>query len=232
MVGLQKEGKHMRDWRERHGEVISLFVKYLNGKTGDFILKGDTALCLCYQLDRFSEDVDLDGRKKGLASLIETFCMENGYSYRIAKNTDTVERCMVNYGNAEKPLKIEASYRRKEIPEEETEIINGIKVYRMEPLCVMKVNAYAGRDKIRDLYDVTFICNNYFDRLSAQTVALVRGAVEYKGIAQFDYVVRDQLDELIDGDKLAEDFLKMYDRLGLLLNENERRLLENGIRQL
>jgi hypothetical protein len=111
---------------------------------------------------------------------------------------------------------------------EETETVNGIKVYGIEPLCVMKVNAYAGRDKIRDLYDVTFICNHYYDRLSPQTVALMRGAVEYKGIAQFDYVVRSQPDELIDSDKLASDFLSMYDRLGLLLEEKEQKFLETG----
>jgi len=218
----------MRDWRVQHGEVIAAFVKYLNEKSGNFILKGGAALYLCYDLDRFSEDIDLDGKEKGLTTLVESFCAEKGdYSFRVAKDTDTVERCMVNYGNAQKPLKIEASYRRREIAAEEITTINGIKVYDIEPLCVMKVNAYAGRDKIRDLYDVTFICNNYFDCLSPQTVALVRGAVEHKGIAQFDYVVRNQPDELIDCDKLALDFLTMYERLGLLLDKNERELMEN-----
>ena len=56
----------------------------------------------------------------------------------------------------------------------------------------------------------------------------MRGAVEHKGITQFDYVVKNQPDELVDIDKLANDFLKMYDRLGLMLDENERELLENS----
>ena len=77
------------------------------------------------------------------------------------------------------------------------------------------------------MYDVTFICNNYFDQLSPQSVALLRNTVEYKGIAQFDYVVKNQPDVLIDVEKLADDFLNMYDQLGLLLDENERDLLEN-----
>jgi hypothetical protein len=218
----------MRDWRKRHGEVIVSFVRYLNAKTDDFILKGGAALYLCYNLDRFSEDIDLNGKVKGLAAVVDGYCAEKGYSYRTAKDTATVERCFINYGNVGKPLKIEASYRRMEIPSEETEMVNGIRVYGIEPLCVMKINAYSGRDKIRDLYDVTFICNNYFDRLSPQTIALLRGAVEHKGIAQFDYVVRNQPDELIDSDKLASDFLTMYNRLGLLLDENERELLENA----
>jgi predicted nucleotidyltransferase component of viral defense system len=178
-------------------------------------------------LDRYSEDIDLDGREKGLAALVEGFCKENGYSYRVAKDTNTVERCMVDYGNAGRPLKIEASFRRREIPGEETAVIDGVLVYNIEPLCVMKVNAYAGRDKIRDLYDLAFICNNYFDRLSTQTVALLRGAVEYKGMAQFDYVVKNQPDELIDNEKLAGDFLAMYDRLGLLLDESEEEIISN-----
>ena len=217
----------MRDWRKQHGQAIAAFVKYLNAKGENFILKGGTALALCYRLDRFSEDIDLDGRVKGLTALVDSFCAESGYTYRVAKDTATVERCFINYGNDRRPLKIEASYRRIEIPAEETDTVNGIKVYKIEPLCVMKVNAYAGRDKIRDLYDLTFICNNYFDRLSRQTVALLRGAVEHKGIGQFDYIIKNQPDALIDSDKLAGDFLEMYDKLGLLLDENERELLEN-----
>jgi hypothetical protein len=106
---------------------------------------------------------------------------------------------------------------------------DSIKKYGIDPLCVMKINVYAGRDKVRDLYDLTYICNNYFDRLSKQTIGLLRGVVEHKGVEQFDYVVRNQPDELIDSDKLADDFLKMYDKLGLMLDENERELLENGV---
>lgn len=218
----------MSDWRKSHGKVIVSFMDYLNSISNNFILKGGTALYLCYNLDRFSEDIDLDGREKGLISIVDDYCIQNGYTYRVAKDTDTVERCFVHYGNIGKPLKIEVSYRRKEIPSDETEMIKGIMVYKIEPLCVMKTNAYTGRDMIRDLYDITFICNHYYDRLSSQTIALLRGAVEYKGIEQFDYVIRTQSDELIDNDKLAEDFLMMYDRLGLIFDENERGLLENN----
>ena len=218
----------MKDWKKRHREVLTSFVKYLNAETGSFALKGGTALYLCYRLDRFSVDVDLDGGEKGLTAVVDGFCREKGYSYRVAKDTTVVERCMVDYGNTRKPLKIEASYRRKEIPEEETVMVNGIKVYRIDPLCGMKINAYSGRDRIRDLYDLTFIFKNYYDQLSPQTISLLRGAVAHKGIAQFDYVVRNQPDELIDSDKLADDFLTMYDRLGLMMDENERELLGNG----
>ena len=155
---------------------------------------------------------------------------QNDYSYRLAKNTDTVERCFIHYGNAGKPLKIEASYRRREIPVQETNTLQGIKVYRIEPLCVMKTAAYAGRDKIRDLYDLTFIYNNHVQRLSPQTIALLRSAVEYKGIEQFDYVIKNQPDALIDNEKLADEFLKMYGHLGLLFDENDQNILKGNIK--
>jgi predicted nucleotidyltransferase component of viral defense system len=228
MAQLQTKGDSMNNWKKLHGETIVSFMQYLNTQTSDFILKGGTALYLCYNLNRFSEDIDLDGRTKGLVGLVDAYCAENGYSFRIAKSTATVERCFVNYGAVGRPLKIEASYRRTNIPTEETKIINGINVYNIEQLCIMKVGAYAGRDKIRDLYDVTFIYNHYADQLTPQAIALLRGAIEHKGIEQFDYVVQTQPDELIDNDQLASDFLKMYNDLGLLLEAEEQEFLENS----
>ena len=218
----------MKEWRRQHGAVISSFIKYLNTHTDNYVLKGGTALYLCYHLDRFSEDVALDGRERILIEQVSQFCDKYDYSFRIVKDTDTVQRCMINYGNERKPLKIEASYRKKEIRAEETERINGILVYNIETLCVMKTSAYAGRDRIRDLYDLTFICNHYYDQLSPQSKMLIRGVVEHKGIEQYDYVIREQTDELIDIAKLSEDFLGMYDLLGLLYNENERQIVNHA----
>ncbi|MDR0964858.1 MAG: nucleotidyl transferase AbiEii/AbiGii toxin family protein, partial [Clostridium sp.] len=143
------------------------------------------------------------------------------------KDTDTVKRYMINYGNIGRPLKIEVSLRRREIGADETTTINGILVYNLNALSIMKTNAYSGRDKLRDLYDVSFICNHYFDQLEPQTIALMRSAIEYKGIEQFDYIIQEQHDELIDEKKLAEDFLFMYDKLGLLYDEKEKQLLSS-----
>ena len=80
----------------------------------------------------------------------------------------------------------------------------------------MKASAYSGRDKIRDLYDICFICNNYWNELSEDVKSFIRIAIEYKGLEQFEYIIKDQKDELIDNKKLEDDFLKMYDKLGIL----------------
>lgn len=214
-----KKKRLTEDWRPEHGRTISAFLEYLNSESDGFILKGGTALMACYELDRFSEDIDLDGKRRNLEDFVKRFCETEGFLYCVVEDTDIVKRYMVNYGKMRKPLKIEASFRRKEIDTNEITVVNGIRVYKIEDLCIMKTNAYSSRDRIRDLYDITFICNNYYDQLSAKTISLLRSAIEYKGIEQFDYIIKDQHDDLINEEKLAGDFLSMLDKLGLLYDE-------------
>lgn len=205
------------DWRDKHYKIIADFLFYLNQKTDDFILKGGTSLLTCYHLDRFSEDIDLDANsKRSIQKIVEDFCEEYNYTYRVPKDTNTTKRFLIDYDNVGKTLKVEVSYRRNHIDENEIVDINGIKVYNINQICLMKANAYSGRDKIRDLYDICFICNNYWDDLSDDVKNFIRVAVEYKGLEQFEYIIKDQKDELIDNDKLVTDFLKMYEKLGLL----------------
>ena len=72
--------------QEKHGKVIDDFLKDLSTTQKDaFILKGGTALLKCYGLDRFSEDIDLDGTKKNIKEFVDKFCKKYGYEYRIAK---------------------------------------------------------------------------------------------------------------------------------------------------
>ena len=181
---------------------------------------------VCYGLDRFSEDIDLDAKDQNIAEYVVGFCEENQYDFRVAKDTDTVKRYMIHYGNEGKPLKVETSFRRKHIPAEETTKINDVQVYRINPLCAMKVNAYMGRDKLRDLYDITFICNNYFDELQPEIKALLQNALMYKGMEHFDYIVSQQQDDLIDENRLAESFLKMFDKFDLLYTKEEQAMLD------
>lgn len=101
------------DWRESHYKIMKEFLEEINSKTSDFVLKGGTALLMCYNLDRFSEDIDLDSTNKNIKKYIDNFCKKNNFQYNIAK--DTVKRFKIHYGDDNRFLKIEVSYRRKEL---------------------------------------------------------------------------------------------------------------------
>lgn len=207
------------DWRDLHGRVLKDFIIYLNRMCSNYILKGGTSLMLCYGLNRFSEDIDLDAlhTTKGIEGIVNNFCQQNGFTYRMAKNTATVKRCFIHYSQDSKPLKIEISYRRNQIAAEEyTRSNNGILVYTIQRLLALKLSAYANRDKIRDLFDVVFICKNYWDLIPQALRIQAADAFEYKGIEHFDYLIKTQADELINTDVLCSDFLTVYSMLGLL----------------
>lgn len=213
------------NWQEKHKKIIKDFMAELSKEKG-YILKGGTALMLCYNLTRFSEDIDLDGMNDNILDIINSFCQKYDYNYRIAKDTDTVKRAMIHYSETSKPLKIEVSYRRKTIPEFAYHKVNDINVYNINELALMKANAFIGRDKIRDLYDITFICNNYYDELDERTIFTIQNAFQEKGIEHFDYIIYQDKDELIDSNELADGFLRAYDKLGLLYTKEEKKLLE------
>lgn len=207
----------MSDWQTQHRQVINDFLQYMNQRTSDYILKGGTALMMCYQLDRFSEDIDLDSKNKSaIKGIVDNFCKEYGYSYHVEIGTDTVKRFMIHYRDESKPLKVEISYRSREINPEDVVVKNGITVYRINRLAYMKCNAYNSRDKIRDLYDIVFICKNYDHELSEDVRGILCDAFQYKGLEQFDYLVATQSDKLIDNDKLANDILEVFDKFGLI----------------
>lgn len=216
-------------WRLKHKEVISSFLEFLNNKTDQYILKGGTALMMCYGLNRFSEDIDLDGQRKDIIPIIEEFCKRNGFSCNVKKNTDTVKRCMINYGNENHKLKVETSFRRRDFSDVEIIKINGIMVYSINELCIQKAGAYAQRDKIRDLFDLSFITNNYYDELNSFVRSSLRNALEFKGLEQFDFIVKDQPDELIDIDVLADNFLVAFDKLGILSEEHDQEIVQEYV---
>lgn len=177
---------------------------------------------MCYNLDRFSEDIDLDATsKRKIEKIVEDFCNEKHYTYRVPKDTDTTKRYMIDYDDIGKSLNVEVSYRRSHIDANEITKINGIRVYNINQICLMKASAYSRRDKIRDLYDICYICNSYWNELSEDVKNMIRVAAEYKGLEQFEYVIKDQKDELIDNEKIITDFLKMYQKLGLLVEKDE-----------
>ena len=129
---------------------------------------------------------------------------------------------MLQLDGEAKPLKIEVSYRNKNIEKANVKNVNGINVYSIDQLAIMKAMAYMGRDRARDLFDLAFICDKYFDELSSSTIDVVKEAVGRKGIEQYDFIMHtDPQATLINAkDFVLEMFLNMFDKLDLI-NEEE-----------
>lgn len=208
-------------WQLAHRKVICDFLSFLNKESDQFVLKGGTALYVCYGLDRFSEDIDLDSTKRDIKECVRRFCSTYGYEATVTKDTNLVKRCMIDYGQEEHRLKIEVSYRQIAINPEDVKTVNSVRVYSIDRLAQLKASAYQNRDKIRDLYDLSFICLEHFDELSEQTKNVVRDALMNKGLDQLDYLLHTQEDPLIDNDKLLINFLTMHEKLGLLFDKND-----------
>lgn len=119
-------------------------------------------------------------------------------------------------GGGNKPLKVEISYRRKVIEPCEYTIINNILVYNICSIMFFKLNAYNNRDKIRDLFDIVFVAKNYWNILPQSLRLQLVDALSFKGLGHFDYLIKTQSDELIDNSVLADEFLDLYNKLGLL----------------
>ena len=83
-------------------------------------------------------------------------------------------------------------------------------------IITFKILSIGQRDKIRDLYDITFICKNYWDAIPNMMKMQLATVLSYKGLDYFDYLISTQSDELIDNNKLSSDFLDLWDALGLL----------------
>ncbi|MDY5189303.1 MAG: nucleotidyl transferase AbiEii/AbiGii toxin family protein [Succinivibrio sp.] len=203
--------------RELHKTVITNFLAFLNKSSDQFVLKGGTSLMMCYGLNRFSEDIDLDANHKfQFFKIVEQFCQRQIFAYRIAKDTTTTKRVFIHYDKDQyKPLKVELSLRTP-VDFNDVKKINGILVYDINTLADLKIEAYSQRDALRDLFDVVFICKNYWKELNLQVQKHIIRAFSIKDLEYVDYLVNTQQDPLIDNESLANDFLDIFNELGLL----------------
>ncbi|MDR2199905.1 MAG: nucleotidyl transferase AbiEii/AbiGii toxin family protein [Deltaproteobacteria bacterium] len=208
---------------KNHEEKLKSFLDFIKNKNTNLILKGGSALRFCYNSDRFTEDLDFDGKNKILIDLIKKYCLNEGFNYFIKKDTDTTQRCTIHYEGQKLPLKIEVSYRKSNIETKDIKIVNDIQVYDINSLFDQKILALNGRNTLRDLYDICFIFTSYKKYISESNINILRNLLAYKGIEYFDYLVENQKDDNPDLDinQMADNFLSMYDILNLIYNKEE-----------
>lgn len=162
---------------------------------------------LCYNLDRFSEDIDLDSERTDLKKIAEMFCQLKGYTYCISKDTDMVKRVYINYGNISHPLKIEVSRRHIEPGIVK---VNGIVVYDIGTLAKLKAEAFIHRDRVRDLFDLSFIWLAYREQISAFVLNDICRTILRKDLDVCEAIIETQDDPLINKELILSRYLEAY----------------------
>jgi predicted nucleotidyltransferase component of viral defense system len=216
---------------------IGLMKKILPLFGDKFVLKGGTSLMLYYGLNRYSEDIDLDAIDE---MDITKYLKNPGYetwNIRIAKDTPTVFRVMLDYGAKSDlgnyPLKIEVSSRNRNFLNKnlfEINKINGVKVYNIKEIINMKVSTFAQRDKIRDLYDLGFLLKKYPQYFNEDKLKLIMENMQYKGLENLSLLLKDEFkNHDLNVDLSTDDYvLNMYLKCEkLLVDIKSRELLKN-----
>ncbi|MDR1234548.1 MAG: nucleotidyl transferase AbiEii/AbiGii toxin family protein [Mycoplasmataceae bacterium] len=190
------------------------FLNFLFKNTNRFVFKGGSCLYKFYDLDRFSEDLDFDSEKGNIANIVKKFCQIHHLpSPSERKDTNKGQKFFINYGVIGRTLKIETSLRNKSINKENIKKEGIFYFYDINVIAMQKADAFRNRDKIRDLYDLCFIANKYYEKLIPEVQDELKQVLMAKGIQQYDYVVKEQTDQFIDIDKLQDMILQAFTKL-------------------
>lgn len=170
------------------------------------VLKGGTALLLCYGLDRFSEDLDFDAPKKfSVSSRIERVLSRftQDFDIKTVKDTETVQRLKVHYRKetVDRLLKIETSFRQSP-PPETVVVLDGIQTYRVSSLIDQKLAALTGRTKARDLYDVVFLARTYWAEFSPQAKLTLKSLLADANALESRFHLAFEDDTILNADQL------------------------------
>jgi predicted nucleotidyltransferase component of viral defense system len=201
--------------RKLHVDIMRAIAKDFHDIP--MVLKGGTALLLCYGLDRFSEDLDFDAPKKfNISNRVERILSRHAISYDVktVKDTATVQRIKSHYYGVvgDRLLKIETSFRQAP-NEEQTTIIDGIRTYTISTLIEQKIEALINRTAARDLYDVAFLARSYFKDFSEEAKEKLAVLMyDVNGIEQRFQEAFEE-DEIMDAELLPSLILQITEAL-------------------
>jgi predicted nucleotidyltransferase component of viral defense system len=171
---------YTEEQQREHELIMKGLCQGFHKKALPMVLKGGTALKLCYGLDCFSEDLGFDSTKPlNLEHSIEEIFAHLGKSHSnfrnptisLTKKTDTVRRYRVVYGDHIN-LKIETSLRGTPDNKDITER-NGILTYKVSVLIKQKIGALLGRTTARDFHDIAFLYANFCDDFGDEQKAVI-----------------------------------------------------------
>ena len=183
------------------------------------VLKGGTALLLCYGLNRFSEDLDFDSpRKFNIAGRIERILSQksSAHELKIVKDTETVQRIKSHYQGVtgDRLLKIETSFRTPP-DESRVTVIDGIRTYTIEALIEQKTDALTHRTAARDLFDVAFLAKTYISEFSPEIKTRLTSLIQDIDALEHRFEDAFEEDEILATEDLSSLILQLSDSLSL-----------------
>lgn len=201
-----------------HLEVMSAICHGFHKKELPMVLKGGTALGLCYKLNRFSEDLDFDCAKAlNLESAIKDIFAQLGKSKShlrnptidITKDTKTVRRYRITYGDGIS-LKLETSLRGTPDDNLLTEL-NGILTYKIDQLIKQKLSALNGRTAARDLHDVIYLYEHFPNDFDEDEMAEITAMYNNQSSILEEYTSAYSEDTILSISDLLENLSKFID---------------------
>lgn len=177
------------------------------------VLKGGTALLLCYGLDRFSEDLDFDAPKRfNIAPRVERILSRHTSTFEVktVKDTATVQRIKSHYAglSGDRLLKIETSFRMPPTIEQ-VQVIDGIRTYTIAALIDQKISALTNRTAARDLYDVAFLTRTYANDFSEMAKGQLATIMQDVNAVEERFEGAFEEDEILDIDALPAIILQV-----------------------
>lgn len=201
-----------------HVEIMTAICHTFKQKNLPMVLKGGTALKLCYGLDRFSEDLDFDcakalDLKKSLNEVFTQLGKSKAHlrnpEITIKKDTDTVRRYRIVYAG-DISLKLETSLRGTPNDDDLIER-NGILTYKIGRLAKQKLSALKGRTAARDLHDVVYLYEHYFESFDDNDLQDVNDLYENQSEILDEYNAAYSEDTILSTSDLLLDLSKFID---------------------
>jgi hypothetical protein len=201
-------------------KIIKDFLHALTNASDSYILTGGIALWLCFGMNRIPDSIELlSSYRKTIQHIISKFCQDNHYDFTIEKDRHSILKLMIHYSHDYTPLNIEVLFINNRRLSSKIHIINGFRVLDINHMCKMKCNAYSSRDKLSDLFELTYIINNYFDKLDPNVLFTIQNALAYKNIDELYYLLEIQQDDSINKKKLEDHFKKALDKLDIIYED-------------
>jgi predicted nucleotidyltransferase component of viral defense system len=215
-----KDILHFSEYQARRILLMKNIAENITATDSNLILKGGTALLLCYNLPRFSTDLDYDGKSFDINIFENIINGAKKSDINVTdiinkKNTDTTKRFMVHYQeDPMKPLKIEVSFRNIDFlynNQNNILTINNINVYNIETLAQFKANAFLDRYSARDIFDVSFLLSSHPMSITNNTALKIYNKMNSLGIDYMENTLKN--DDVLKNCDYAEILLSMDNNL-------------------